>query len=225
VPPLTDAAQGVAWGTLPLYAAYALGSTPNAMTWMVSAYALGYTLFMNGIHGGLRDLVNDTAQGARTTAIFLGARPRLDGNDPYVPRTVTVFAAAALLFLIAINTSLLLRNEFEYGAAALAATALVVGLLQAVAAILMPQVMKPRGEAWGMAFRLQIYLVLMCLPLVFVGAASGIVLVLLAIMKAVSLAVLDSTAAIAHWGVAAVRSALRLTSPEALETRVTGTDQ
>ena len=110
VPPLTDLVQGIAWGSLAIYAAYVLGAAPVPMTWMVAAYAVGYTLFMNGVHGGLRDLVNDVGRGARTTAIFLGARPAPDGGDPHVPKAVAVFASSVLGSLVAINAALVLRQ-------------------------------------------------------------------------------------------------------------------
>jgi hypothetical protein len=91
--------------------------------------------------------------------------------------------------------------------------------------MLMPHVMKPRRSVWPVAFRLQIYLVLMCLPIVFVAAASTTTLCALAALKGISLAVLDSTAVIVRWCVATIRSMLRLAPAESLGTRVAGTDQ
>jgi 4-hydroxybenzoate polyprenyltransferase len=218
-PPVTDFVQGLAWGCLPIYAAYVLGAVPNRLTWMVAAYAVGYTLFMNGVHGGLRDLRNDLGQGAQTTAIFLGARPAAGGGDPYVPRAVAVFTSVTLAYLVAIDAALLVNNDFGYGPATLAITSVAVAALCALSVILMPQVVRPAGPAWEMVFRLQMYLVLMSLPVAFLGAASAAAIVALGVLKAISMAVLDSTAAIAHWVEAAVRSAVRRAAGQMIGSR------
>jgi 4-hydroxybenzoate polyprenyltransferase len=60
-PPLTDAIQGLGWGSLAVYAPCALGAEPNALAWMVAAYVAVFTLLFNGVHGDLRDLANDLA--------------------------------------------------------------------------------------------------------------------------------------------------------------------
>jgi 4-hydroxybenzoate polyprenyltransferase len=67
-PPLTDAIQGMAWGSLALYGACAFGA-PNRMTWMVRVCRGLHPIF-NGIHGLLR-----SGRFRRPTAIFLGAHP------------------------------------------------------------------------------------------------------------------------------------------------------
>ena len=195
-----------------------LGAGPNRLTWMVAAYGVGYMLFMNGVHGGLRDLANDLGHGAQTTAIFLGARPA-DNGDPYVPSAAGVFVSAALAVLLAINAALLVTNDFGYGPATMAVTSVVVAALCALSVGLMPQVVKPAGPAWEMAFRLQMYVVLMSLPVAFLGAASAVAIVALGVLKAVSMAVLDSTAAIAHWVGAALRSAMRRAVRQTLDSR------
>src|SRR5262249_20816812 len=64
IPPVTDTMQGLGWGGLAVYAAEVFGGGPNALAWTVAAFATLYTIFMNGIHGGLRDLENDLASGA-----------------------------------------------------------------------------------------------------------------------------------------------------------------
>jgi 4-hydroxybenzoate polyprenyltransferase len=74
-PPLTDFAQGVAWGGLVLYGASAVAGRITALTGAVVAFVIVYVLLINGVHGGLRDLANDLGCGMRTTAIMFGARP------------------------------------------------------------------------------------------------------------------------------------------------------
>src|SRR4029077_10201067 len=55
------------------------------------AYGATFIFLINGVHGGLRDLVNDLRCGMATTASFLGARPRPDGQAESPP-ALQVFA-------------------------------------------------------------------------------------------------------------------------------------
>jgi len=199
VPPLTDLIQGIAWGALPIYGALIVGSAPNVASWLVAAYGVGYTLFMNGIHGGLRDLENDLKKGARTTAIYLGARPGKDGGDPIVPARVTAFTSVALAGLIATNVALVATNPFGFPPRVLWLVGIVSLALNGASLLLMPLVFRPAGAAWEMAFRLQMYLVLMALPAAFVAAANPLTLVVLLTLKVISLVVLDTVPAIFDW--------------------------
>jgi 4-hydroxybenzoate polyprenyltransferase len=199
VPPLTDAVQGMAWGALAIYASYVLGPGPNALTWAVAAYATLFTLFINGIHGGLRDLSNDAACGAVTTAIYLGARPSRAGDDPIVPRAVGVFASIVLAAMAAILGALLWRNDFDYSQGVITTVAVVVGTMMLASAALMPKIARPRKTDWDVAFRLQMYLVLMAMPVLFAPYASAATLLLLAVLTAVSLLLIEWTATIVRW--------------------------
>ena len=217
LPPAMDLIQGLGWGSLAIYAAYALGSEPNPLTWMVLAYGTGFTLFMNGIHGGLRDLANDVACGAHTTAIYLGARPSPNGADSYVPRQVAIFASAVLAGLVGLNAALMLRNDFHYGPAALTVTATVVAALNLGAIALMPKVVRPHGPVWNVAFRLQMYLVLMSLPAAFGAYASPKTLALLLLLTVISVMLLEWTPAITRWVWLIIHSAVRSASGDSLE--------
>jgi 4-hydroxybenzoate polyprenyltransferase len=73
VPPLTDALQGVGWAALLYYSAFSSGS-PSTITLLAAIYMVIATMIINGVHGALRDLGPDYDYGARTTAIFFGAR-------------------------------------------------------------------------------------------------------------------------------------------------------
>ena len=199
VPPLTDFIQGIAWGALAPYAAYALGAEPNALTWLVFWYAVSYTVFMNGMHGGLRDLATDFECGARTTAIVLGARPARDGGDPHVPLPVVAFGWATLAVIITLNLVLLVRNDFGYNVTEWRVTALVVSALNVGAILLEPLVVRPRGHTWDLAFRLQMFLVIMSLPTAFAAFVHLQTLVLLILLMLLSMALLDWTPAIARW--------------------------
>jgi len=71
-PPLTDAVQGLGWAALLWYGAAAAGR-PAQLTAALARYELLLIMLVNGVHGALRDLANDAAGGARTTALMLGA--------------------------------------------------------------------------------------------------------------------------------------------------------
>lgn len=88
-PWLTDAIQGVGWGSLLLVGAATSEVTPAATFRMLAAILL-YIQLINGVHGPLRDLPNDFRRGARTTAIALGARP--DGAGVVIPRALVMYA-------------------------------------------------------------------------------------------------------------------------------------
>lgn len=74
VPPLTDLVQAMGWAALLLYGATATGRQPVPLTHALVGYELLLVAMVNGVHGALRDLDNDAARGARTTAIALGAQ-------------------------------------------------------------------------------------------------------------------------------------------------------
>lgn len=192
VPPLTDAIQGIAWGSLALYAALALGGTPNGLTWVVAAYGAGFILHINGIHGGLRDLANDLASGARTTAIFLGARPAPDGGMR-VPLGIPVFAYSVFAALVALALAPLLRNDFGYEPAARGAVLAAAGALCLVDLFLLSVVVHPGWPLWNAAFRVQCFLVVATLLVVFIPYLSAGALLALLLIVALSLLPLDWT--------------------------------
>lgn len=74
LPPLTDLVQGSSWAAFLLFGALVVGQ-PTPQSWMAAGFIIVYILLVNGINSSLRDLANDYAFGARTTAIWLGARP------------------------------------------------------------------------------------------------------------------------------------------------------
>jgi 4-hydroxybenzoate polyprenyltransferase len=197
-PPLTDVIQGFAWGSLAIYAAYALGARPNTLTWLVAGYVTVFALFFNGIHGSLRDLGNDFVRGARTTAIFFGARPGSGVGDAYVPRAVVVLASLVLAALIGLVGLVMARNDFGYSPREWAATTAAVAGLSLYAAILHPRVVYPRGPAWDVAWRLQLYVVAISLPVAFAAHSIGVALVLLS-LNVLALSLFGCSAAVARW--------------------------
>jgi 4-hydroxybenzoate polyprenyltransferase len=99
-PPLTDLVQALGWAALLRYGALATGGAPTTLTRLLMAYEVLLILMVNGVHGALRDLENDAARGARTTALFLGARMeegRLRLSPALLVHIVTLQAALLAL--------------------------------------------------------------------------------------------------------------------------------
>ncbi|PDW03103.1 UbiA family prenyltransferase [Candidatus Viridilinea mediisalina] len=88
LPPLTDGLQGLGWAALLAYGAAATGRPDGSLLRWLMAYELVVIMQVNGIHGSLRDLANDAACGARTTALWLGARPTTTGGFHLTPALV-----------------------------------------------------------------------------------------------------------------------------------------
>jgi 4-hydroxybenzoate polyprenyltransferase len=89
-PLLTDGLQALGWCALLLTGALWHGPLGSpALVWL-TAYVFTYALLANGFHGALRDLANDFACGARTTAIWLGARPGA-GDAVSIPRQLLAY--------------------------------------------------------------------------------------------------------------------------------------
>ena len=84
----------------------------------------------------------------------------------------------------------------DRGSPTLATVSLIAALLNACTVALISRVVHPRGRQWDVAFRLQMYLILMSLPVAFAAYASGLTLLLLALLTIISLGLLEWTPAI-----------------------------
>ena len=166
VPPLTDLSQGLGWGSLAPWAALALGFEPTVLTWVVAAYGAGFILLINGVHGGLRDLANDLARGARTTASFFGSQPTPRGAT-MTPR-LAGFAMTVQLGLIAVSLAPLLRNDFSYTAGTWAAATAAVVLVDLICLVYMALTLRPEAPGWQRDFRLHLLLLNLVLVVLFV---------------------------------------------------------
>jgi 4-hydroxybenzoate polyprenyltransferase len=100
LPPLTDLAQALGWTALLGYGAAAEGRVTR-LTALLAGYEVLLILMVNGVHGALRDLENDAARGARTTAMMLGARARA-GGQLEVPAALAGYALALQAALLAL---------------------------------------------------------------------------------------------------------------------------
>lgn len=112
VPLLTDFAQGVSWGCLGLWAALAVGGQAPLLTWVLFAYLIVYIILINGVHGSLRDLPNDSRYGVRSTAAIFGAR--VEGEGIYVPQRLKQYTRLLQLLLWLIISWSLFENWFGY---------------------------------------------------------------------------------------------------------------
>ncbi|MCC6603307.1 MAG: UbiA family prenyltransferase [Anaerolineae bacterium] len=90
LPPLTDLVQGSSWAAFLLFGAFVVGQ-PTPQTWVAAGFITVYILLVNGVSSSLRDLANDFAFGARTTAIWLGARP-FPPDQLTIPTRLRIYA-------------------------------------------------------------------------------------------------------------------------------------
>lgn len=113
LPPLTDALQGVGWAALLRYGALATGHRPSRLTHLLEAYELLLIVMVNGLHGGLRDLENDAAHGARTTATLFGATVDA-GGSLRLPPALIAYALVLQAGLLALPLWGALHNFADY---------------------------------------------------------------------------------------------------------------
>ncbi len=147
VPPLTDGAQGASWLCLTLCgASLAGGVSPLAV--LVGASGLVHTLLINGVHGGMRDLANDHANGANTTALWLGMRPGPHGEIE-VPARASLYCWPLVVGLLVLAG---LASPGGPRAGIGPATALAA-LLSAAVVYGMWRVLQPERPGWQAIFR------------------------------------------------------------------------
>ncbi|HMQ31748.1 MAG TPA: UbiA family prenyltransferase [Chloroflexaceae bacterium] len=142
-PPLTDLAQALGWAALIGYGAAAEGRATR-LTGLLAAYEVALIMMVNGVHGALRDLGNDAARGARTTAIMLGAEER-PGGGLVVPPALAAYALALQAALLALPLWAAAVNLAGHGPRALAAARGGAGLVAALTLALLGAA--TRGDA------------------------------------------------------------------------------
>lgn len=157
IPPLTDLAQGLGWGSLALFAALALGHRPNLLTWVATFHGIWFIFLINGVHGGLRDLENDLARSRITTASFFGAQPGQPVRGALWP-----FAVAIQLAMIAVNLLPLLTGSLNLTRVGVVLVSLAMGGLSLACLIYMVRVLDVKNRSWAQNFR--IHLALLQLP-------------------------------------------------------------
>ncbi len=165
VPPVTDVIQGLGWWGLVLCGVFVGDPRASLLeiadrTLPMLAFSMGFTVLITGIHGGLRDLVNDVAHGRTNTAIFLGAEPAAiaarsprPADDTAVASswTVVVFAYAVLALMFSPSVAFLGEPAHFSSDAARQLAAVAMALLFAANCALLWRVVKPveaRRDAW-----------------------------------------------------------------------------
>ena len=163
-PPLTDALQGLGWAALLRYGAASAGPT-TGLTRLLGTYELLLIMMVNGLHGALRDLENDAAHGARTTAILFGARVGA-GAELRVSPALVGYALALQALLLALPAWAVATNMAGHERRERHAAAVWVGAVSAATlAVLVAAVRGGRTTEPGMA-----HLVLMLsAPVALVG--------------------------------------------------------
>lgn len=179
-PPLADALQGVAWGALAMCGTYLAGSGTTPLTWALVTFVFVYILLINGFHGPLRDLENDFSSGARTTAIYLGARPT-SGGAIVVPSVVHVYALILQLALTVIVLLPPILGWLDERVASLTLTFAGSLLLSAACFAVLVRAGRSREDRRSMYLAGALHLVLslglvVVLFLLYVGAGARLVL-------------------------------------------------
>ena len=209
VPPITDAAQGVAWGALTVWGALVAAPQVPQLGVILAVYAVLYLLLINGVHGGMRDLTSDLASGSRTTAIFLGIRPRPDGGIA-VPRRAWAFCMAVQGAMAVLSLAPLASKQPGSSSTGLLASGLALVLLAGLNLRLMAAVLQPDQPSWGAVFRFHLVSLLLPLMVPFVGYADVRVLIVLAVMFFAPLILMRRTPAVVRWLATLGRSAARV---------------
>src|SRR5213594_1368846 len=108
-PLLSDAVQALAWVALALYGTLSVNSGLEPSVGWLAAIIFVYVLMINGLHGGLRDLANDAHHGARTTALYLGARATTDGRL-VMPAALVLYGLALQILLLFLGVLCVIGN-------------------------------------------------------------------------------------------------------------------
>lgn len=154
IPPLTDLAQGIAWGSLSVFAALTLAAHVNWWTWVAALHGAMFIFLINGVHGGLRDLDNDLARGRSTTASYLGARPVREQVP--LSRSLRWFAMSIQLGLSVVHLSPLVTGDLVLTPIALWGVSVTLLVLEGMCIHFMLRVFAVHDRRWGQDFRVHL---------------------------------------------------------------------
>lgn len=113
---ISDAVQGVGTACF-VWVGAALTGEVTAATVAAMSYVAGYVMMVNGVHGTVRDMANDAARGARTTALMFGAHVDESGAA-VLPRAFIGWAASLQVWLLASTATVFLLARSELSAPA-----------------------------------------------------------------------------------------------------------
>lgn len=176
-PLATDAVQAVGWCALLLMGAWDANPCLPGATWWEAGYVFLCVMLVNGVHGSLRDLVNDQRCGTRTTALWFGACAGA-GNAVIPSRALTLHALVLQTGLVV--CALGAAGALRAGGAQASALAPVVAMLVAACVSLFLAFRRAHDRralivagAWNIVATV---LVLPALAWPQIGAAGGAVL-------------------------------------------------
>lgn len=127
---ISDAVQGVGTACFVWVGAAATGGVTAASV-AAMVHVAGYVMMVNGVHGTVRDMANDAARGARTTALMFGAFVD-DAGAAVLPRSFIGWAAALQFWLLAATAAVFLLSRSELSAPAAVGSATTGLILSAL---------------------------------------------------------------------------------------------
>lgn len=200
-PLLTDGVQAIGWCALLLAGAEFGGTSAAAVTWAIVGYVFLCVLLVNGVHGALRDLANDQARGARTTALWFGAQAG-DGSAVRVPPRLACYALGLQAGLVACAVQAVrVLDAGSRGAAVATAIAVGAALLVACTTLAWAFGRTGRRRALVSAGAANIVATLLVLPLLVlarIGPVGALVLMTLFVVPVLAMWAYNGT----HWRLA-----------------------
>ena len=194
VPMLTDLVLGLSGSALVVFGA-AMSGTVSTASVLVGVYVALYFLLFNGIHGGMRDLQNDVACGARTTGLFLGMRIT-DGRIKVSTRAM-VFCWALQIALIVVVGLLAVSVGYD------GVTTSVVLLMSAVVGIgngsLMHIALSPDHLRWEEAYRLHLATLVLAPVLALAPTMGALLSICVIVLFLLPMAMIEHVPHIVSW--------------------------
>jgi 4-hydroxybenzoate polyprenyltransferase len=102
VPFVADHVQGLGWALLVVTGAELAGGS-TVGTLLAAVFVSVYVAMVNGVHGAVRDVANDRASGASTTALRLGVR-RTSAGGLVLPPAVVGYTVGVAIVLAGLLT-------------------------------------------------------------------------------------------------------------------------
>lgn len=177
VPPLTDAIEGLGWWGLVFFGAWFVRpelSFEEMQGWLLPllAFSMGFTVLISGIHGGLRDIVNDLQHRKTTSALFFRATPlggKAAGSTAAKSSPHVIVFSYAVVIAMFWPSLAFLREPGYFAGPVWHATAVIATATMFVAnvALLWPVVrpIEPRRDTWISAHAVVMLLPSLCLYL------------------------------------------------------------
>lgn len=194
-PLVTDFVLGLSGCAFVIFGALVGGQELSTVSVLTGAYAAAYFFLFNGIHGGMRDMQNDDACGARTTGLHLGIR--FSNGTLHIPRRASAFCWALQVLLILIACVIALIPDYDDGTR----TAMLVVSLGAgiVNALLMHIVLSPDHPRWEEAYRLHLLTLVLALIAVLAPMMGARLTVFVLVLFVAPMTMIERVPHIVRW--------------------------